>query len=73
MTNMTHHGARLQTAIRSRLREAREAHATRKALERDLASYNSPSDLNDLYAILDRYSDKQTATIRRTLAARQLG
>jgi len=58
------------TAIRSRIRESRHAHTTRAALERELASYNSPSDLDDLHAILDRYSDRETAQIRRILASR---
>ena len=31
-------------------------------LERELASYNSQSDLDDLHAILDRYSEQETRT-----------
>ena len=61
------------TAIRSRIRESRDAHAARSALERELASYNSPSDLDDLHAILDRYSTQETAQIRRILASQQMG
>ena len=57
------------TAIRSRIRETRDAYIARAALERELASYNSTSDLDDLHAILDRYSDRETAKIRRILAA----
>ena len=53
------------TAIRSRIRETRNAHAARAALEREISSYNSPSDLDDLHAILDRYSDQETVQIRR--------
>ena len=41
------------------------------ALERELASYNSAADLDDLHAILDRYSDTETADIRRILAAQR--
>ena len=58
------------TAIRSRISESRDAHTARAALQRELASYNSPADLDDLHAILDRYSDQDTADIRRILAAR---
>jgi len=47
------------------------ARAARAALERELASYNAPAELNDLDAILDRYSDQETAGIRRILAAQQ--
>ena len=60
------------TAIRSRIRESRDAHAARSALERELSSYNSQSDLDDLHAILDRYSDQETVQIRRILAAQRI-
>ena len=61
------------TAIRSRIRESRDAHAARAALEREISSYNSQSDLDDLHAILDRYSDQETVQIRRILASRNIG
>jgi hypothetical protein len=61
----------LWTTVRSQLRDHREAHAAHTALERELASYNSPEDLNDLHAILDRYSDRETAQIRRILATKR--
>jgi hypothetical protein len=64
--------ASLWTTVRAQLRETREAHAARAALERDLASYNSPADLNDLHAILDRYGDRETADIRRILARQSI-
>jgi len=60
------------TAIRSRIRETRDAHGAKTALERELASYSSESDLDDLHAILDRYSDRETAQIRRILAAQRI-
>jgi hypothetical protein len=60
------------TAIRSRIRESREAHAARSALEHELSSYNSPSDLDDLHAILERYNDRETVQIRRILAAQRI-
>jgi hypothetical protein len=53
------------------LRETRHARATRRALQHELSSYTTPSDLNDLEAILDRHSDEDTADIRRFLAARR--
>jgi len=62
--------ASLLTAVREHIRENREARAGRAALERELASYSSASDLNDLHAILDRHSDHETAQIRRILASR---
>ena len=60
------------TEIRSRIRESRDAHAARSALERELSSYNNPSDLDDLHAILERYNDRETAQIRRILATRHM-
>jgi hypothetical protein len=60
------------TAIRSWIRENRDAHAARVALEREISSYNNPSDLDDLHAMLDRYSDRETAQIRRILATRHM-
>jgi hypothetical protein len=60
------------TAIRTRIRENRDAHAARVALKREIAGYNSPSDLDELHAILDRYSDRETAQIRRILATRHM-
>jgi hypothetical protein len=59
------------TAIRSRIRETRDALGAKTALERELASYSSQSDLDDLHAILDRYSDRETAQIRRILTAQR--
>ena len=64
-------GRRL-TAIRDDIRDSRDARAARKSLAGELATYTSPSDLNDLDAILDRYSDEETAGIRRILASRRV-
>ena len=59
-------------AIRHDLRGSRDARAARRALQHELASYTTPSELNDLEAILDRYSDDETADIRRFLVARRV-
>ena len=61
----------LWTTVRTQVRESRDAHATRVALQRDLASYTSQADLDDLHAILDRYTDTETRDIRRILAAQR--
>jgi hypothetical protein len=71
MPTTTHPRPTLLTAIRGQLRDSRDARSARKALKRDLASYTSDADLNDLHAILDRYSDQETAEIRRLLASRR--
>jgi hypothetical protein len=61
----------LWTTVRTQLRDSRDARAAKATLARELAGYNSPEDLNDLHAILDRYSDRETAEIRRILAAQR--
>ena len=61
----------LWTTVRTQLRDSRGAHATRAALARELASYNSQADQDDLDAILDRHSDQETRDIRRILAAQR--
>ena len=63
--------ASLWTSVRTQLRQGRGERAGRAQLERELASYNSPADLDDLHAILDRYSDRETAQIRRILAGQR--
>ena len=62
----------MPTAILNRLRDIREARTQYKNLERELASYTTADDLNDLDAILDRHSDDETRDIRRVLATKRL-
>jgi hypothetical protein len=71
MQSTTEARSPLWASIRDELRDARAARAVRKSLERELASYTSPRDLNDLEAILERYSEDETADIRRVLAGRR--
>jgi len=71
MQTAAHRLTSLWTTGRTQLRDRREAHAAQAALERELASYNTQGDLNDLHAILDRYSDSETAGIRRILASQR--
>lgn len=42
----------------------RRLHGVDSTLERDLRTFRSPAELAELKAILDRYSDEDTATIR---------
>jgi hypothetical protein len=72
MENTTQPLGRRWTAIREEVRSARAARASRKSLERELAGYTSASDLNDLDAIIGRYSEDETADIRRFLASRRV-
>ncbi len=61
----------LWAGIRDEFRRTRATRAARKSLARELASYTSPHDLNDLDAILERHSPDETADIRRILAAQR--
>lgn len=72
MESSTRTLSRRLMAIRDDIRGTRDARVARKSLANDLATYRSPSDLNDLDAILDRYSDEETADIRRILATRRV-
>jgi hypothetical protein len=72
MKTSTHPIGRRLKAIRHDFRGDRDARLARKTLQRELSSYTSPSELNDLEAILDRYSDEETADIRRFLATRRV-
>jgi hypothetical protein len=59
------------STLRAEIRGTRKARAARKTLERELSAYTSPTDLDDLGAILDQYSDEDTEHIRRILAAQR--
>lgn len=60
------------TIIRTQLRDLSAVRATHKSLERELSAYTSESDRLDIQATLDRYSDADTADIRRILADQRL-
>ena len=72
MESATRTLSRRWTALRDERRDGREARAARRSRAGDLASYPSASVLNDLDAILDRYSEEETADIRRVLASRRV-
>jgi hypothetical protein len=71
MQTTAHRLTSLWTTVRAQLRDSRGAHSAHVELERELASYSTAEDLNDLHAILDRYSDTETADIRRILASQR--
>lgn len=52
------------SSVLTHFRLSRAAHARRAALARDLATFDTPADLLDLSAMLDRYSDQDTAELR---------
>ena len=61
----------LWTTVRTQLRDSRDAHAARATLRASWPATTARPDLDDLHAILDRYSDQETADIRRILAAQR--
>lgn len=62
----------LLAAIRADLRSRRASRVSRKALERELASYTSPSEQNELDAILLRADPRAAAEIRSIIQPRRL-
>lgn len=53
--------------VRDELRERRLARREHRALERDLASYTSRSDVDDLMAVLDHQNGPEAEHIREIL------
>jgi hypothetical protein len=56
--------SQLWTAARDDLSNRRASRASRKTLERELASYSTPAEQNELNAILDRADPHAAAEIR---------
>jgi hypothetical protein len=71
MSRTTYSLRPLWAEIRAEWRGNREARAQHRALQAELASYTSDSDLNDMDAILDRYDDAETHDIRSILATQR--
>jgi hypothetical protein len=55
------------TVLRDDLRTRRAARAARRKLDRELATYNTPAERDDLAAMLDRYDDETAAPVREAL------
>jgi hypothetical protein len=60
---MTRHDLSVKS-LRSSLASRRAARTERRTLERQLASYTSESDRNELDAILSRHSAEETGELR---------
>lgn len=52
-------------AVRDDLRERRDARASYRHLKRELASYRTPSDIEDVLAAMDRQDDTPDAELIR--------
>lgn len=66
---MNHH-TRSASAVRSRLSRHRSVRADQRRLERELASYTSPSERDELAAILARHPAEAVRPIERILLRR---
>jgi hypothetical protein len=56
--------AALVATVRDELRERREARAARRVLERELGSYTTPAEVNDLLGSLRGQNDEAVEDIR---------
>jgi hypothetical protein len=64
----------MTTSILTRLQEIRESHARRRVMWRELSTYTTVGDLNDIEAAIarsDAEADPETQAIRRFLAAQR--
>jgi hypothetical protein len=57
-------------ALRRRMQARREARLRRVSLERDLALYRSPGDLQEMHAMLSRYDDDRETLAMRDMVSR---
>jgi hypothetical protein len=60
------------TTLRSTLAHRRAVRREQLQLERELASYDTPADLRDLQAILERHTADEKAPIERILYSQSL-
>ena len=63
---------RLVATVRDELRERRQERAARRGLERELASYTSPSEVNDLLTLMGNADTAEADAMREVLLRQQL-
>ncbi|MCS7476308.1 hypothetical protein ACFFQW_04820 [Umezawaea endophytica] len=68
---MTHPTTAIRT-LRDSLSSRRAARMSRQSLERQLASYTTPSDRLDLDAMLDRHDSEDAAEIKAILHSQSM-
>ncbi len=59
------------TAIRSQVRERREERAEHRALQRELASYRTPSEIDELLSVLGHHEGPEAQEVRDILLQNQ--
>jgi hypothetical protein len=63
---------RLVATVRDELRERRQERAARRSLERELASYTSPSEVNDLLTLMSDLDSSEADAMREVLLRQQM-
>jgi hypothetical protein len=61
----------LWASARDELRNRHTVRASRKTLERELASYRTPAERTEINAILKRYASDEVAEIRQIIDRRR--
>ncbi len=67
-TSARSRSTQLWSTVRDELRERRQQRAEYRALERDLASYNTPAEVDDLLGAIRNEEGPDAERIRRILA-----
>jgi hypothetical protein len=63
---------RLVATVRDELRERRQERAARRSLERELASYTSASEVNDLLMLMSDVDSTEADAMREVLLRQQM-
>jgi hypothetical protein len=64
--------AQLVATVRDELRDRRQARASRRTLERELASYTTAAEVNDLLESLRGHDDRAVNELRDVVLRQQL-
>lgn len=63
---------RLVATVRDELRERRQERAARRTLERELATYTTPAEVNDLLTLINGVDSADADAMREVLVRQQL-
>lgn len=71
-TSLLRPSTQLVATVRDELRERRQTRIARRTLERELAAYTSPADINDLLGSLQGQDDAAAEQVRDIVLRNQL-
>ena len=71
-TSLLRPSTQLVATVRDELRERRQARTARRTLERELAAYRSPAEINDLLGSLQGQDDAAAEEVRDIVLRNQL-